>query len=149
MSASASPLGEGRLDFPAKRYPSFWERVKEQKHGLGNMALSASIAFLAVSIIKQEKELTREKESAGQLRQQNEALNERLEKFNSVFKKSEAGEETASEVLALLRDVVASNTESRVDSPADTGTPLSLARFLTLSFSRSLDPASLKNLFLG
>lgn len=94
----------------------------QQKQGLGNMALSASIAFLAISLIKQEKELEHANASSGRLRKQNEALTERLEGLRSALVKLEAGEKTESDVVTVLRNVLDVNDDARVDSPAETGT---------------------------
>jgi hypothetical protein len=113
------------LEFQTNRYPTFWSGLKQQKQGLGNMALSASIAFLAISIIRQEKELKTVQESAGRLKQQNEGLKKRLDGVRSVLLQSEVDEKTDTEVVNLLRGLLDVNGEAPPDLPIETGILLS------------------------
>ncbi|KAL3676312.1 hypothetical protein R1sor_026260 [Riccia sorocarpa] len=91
MSSGQSPVGDGEFVFQKKTYPSFWSRLTKQKQGLGVMALSASCCFLALSIIKQDKELNRVNEMASQLRAQNESLKERLENVKLAVQEDGVG----------------------------------------------------------
>ncbi|KAG6553038.1 hypothetical protein Mapa_005375 [Marchantia paleacea] len=112
MSTSPPPIGEGDFVIQRKVNPSFWSRLAKQKHGLGVMALSASCCFLALSIMKQEKELTRVNEMASQLRLQNDALKERLENVKLVVEE----EGVAGQGLGLrLKDILKINASSAAD----------------------------------
>ncbi|KAL2633553.1 hypothetical protein R1flu_005032 [Riccia fluitans] len=91
MSTGQPPIGEGEFVFQRKTYPSFWSRLVKQKQGLSVMALSASCCFLAVSIIKQDKELNRVNEMASQLRAQNDSLKERLENVKLAVQEEGGG----------------------------------------------------------
>ncbi|CAM6037404.1 unnamed protein product [Sphagnum compactum] len=61
--SSTSEIG----DIGKRRQPTFWQRLKGQRHGLGNMALAASVCILAVRLIGQDKEIQRLKDSESAL----------------------------------------------------------------------------------
>uniref|UniRef100_A0A7I4AQ18 Uncharacterized protein n=1 Tax=Physcomitrium patens TaxID=3218 RepID=A0A7I4AQ18_PHYPA len=74
-----SSIGEGNI--------TFWQRLKRQKHGLGNMALAASTLLLAVRLIDQDKELNRMRERESELleafRCENRDVLERFSRFRA------------------------------------------------------------------
>ncbi|BBN06603.1 hypothetical protein MPTK1_3g22460 [Marchantia polymorpha subsp. ruderalis] len=112
MSTSQPPIGEGEFVVQRKVNPSFWSRLAKQKQGLGLMALSASCGFLALSILKQEKELTRVNEMASQLRLQNDALKERLQNVKLAVEE----EGVAGQGLEMrLKDILKINASSAAD----------------------------------
>ena len=77
-----SSLGEGNNSI------TFWQRLKRQKAGLGNMALAASTLLLAVRLIDQDKELERMRTSESSLlealRRENRTLQERFAGFRAA-----------------------------------------------------------------
>jgi len=67
---------------------TFWQRLKRQKTGLGNMALAASTLVLALRLIDQDKELERMKTGESSLlealRRENHNLQERFVGFRTA-----------------------------------------------------------------
>lgn len=64
---------------------TFWQRLKKQRHGLGNMALAASTLLLALRLIDQDKEIQRlqsaESSLLNALRRENRSIQERFATF--------------------------------------------------------------------
>ena len=64
---------------------TFWQRLKKQRHGLGNMALAASTLLLAMRLIDQDKEIQRlqsaESSLLNALRRENRSIQERFATF--------------------------------------------------------------------
>jgi hypothetical protein len=75
-----SAIGEGNI--------TFWQRLKRQKHGLGNMALVASTCVLALRLIDQDKQLQhlRQGESSllDALRRENQTAQDRFASFRAA-----------------------------------------------------------------
>lgn len=80
-SDTMSSIGEGKNI-------TFWQRLKRQKTGLGNMALAASTLVLALRLIDQDKELERMKTGESSLlealRRENHNLQERFVRFQTA-----------------------------------------------------------------
>jgi hypothetical protein len=64
---------------------TFWQRLKKQRHGLGNMALAGSTLLLAMRLIDQDKEIQRlqsaESSLLNALRHENRSIQERFATF--------------------------------------------------------------------
>ncbi|KAG0580285.1 hypothetical protein M758_4G163400 [Ceratodon purpureus] len=110
MSAS---VGEGRSSI------TFWQRLKGQKHGLGNMALAASTLLLALRLVDQDKELERlrqgESSLVDALRRENQSA---MQKFAGFRAAVEAEVERAGSRLPPLASRLRSLLEqNKVEEP--------------------------------
>lgn len=67
---------------------TLWERVKKQKHGIGNMALLASTFLLALRLIEQDKEIQQLKDGESSLlqslRRENRSVQQKFANFRAA-----------------------------------------------------------------
>lgn len=83
LLANMSSIGEGNSSSI-----TFWQRLKKQKHGLGNMALAASTLVLALRLIDQDKEIERMRKGESTLldalRLENRTLQDKFASFRAA-----------------------------------------------------------------
>ncbi|KAH9546399.1 hypothetical protein CY35_12G093500 [Sphagnum magellanicum] len=124
MSSSTSEIG----DIGKRRQPTFWQRLKGQRHGLGNMALAASVCILAVRLIDQDKQIQRLKDSESalitSLKRDNKRLMQRFDDLRDAVREeiSRAGHRLpplATRLQTLLDEKFNKDTQQQQTLPLE------------------------------